>query len=60
MKDSLYQQNLQEKFYNISKKISDKIGEYRFWNMSVGEGNLDYYLPQDALKYCYLSTPLYK
>lgn len=34
-------------------------GEYRLWDMAAGTGNLEYYLPQDALKYCYLST-LYK
>ncbi|MDR2346776.1 MAG: hypothetical protein LBE18_11980 [Planctomycetaceae bacterium] len=31
-------------------------GEYRLWDMAAGTGNLEYYLPQDALKYCYLST----
>ena len=34
-------------------------GEYRLWDMAAGTGNLEYYLPNDALKYCYLST-LYK
>lgn len=34
-------------------------GEYRVWDMAAGTGNLEYYLPQNALKYCYLST-LYK
>ena len=33
-----------------------KSGEYRLWDMATGTGNLEYYLPQDALKYCYLST----
>jgi hypothetical protein len=33
-----------------------KSGEYRLWDMAAGTGNLEYYLPQDALKYCYLST----
>jgi Fe-S cluster biosynthesis and repair protein YggX len=32
---------------------------YRLWDMAAGTGNLEYYLPQEALKYCYLST-LYK
>ena len=32
-----------------------KSGEYRLWDMAAGTGNLEYYLPQDALKYCYLS-----
>ena len=34
-------------------------GEYRLWDMACGTGNLEYYLPTDALPYCYLST-LYK
>lgn len=34
-------------------------GEYRLWDMAAGTGNLEYHLPQEALKYCYLST-LYK
>ena len=36
-----------------------KSGEYRLWDMAAGTGNLQYGLPADALKYCYLST-LYK
>ena len=43
----------------IEKTIGDewwKCGEYRLWDMAAGTGNLEYYLPQDALKYCYLST----
>ncbi len=31
-------------------------GEYRLWDMAAGTGNLEYYLPQESLKYCYLST----
>ncbi len=34
-------------------------GEYRLWDMAAGTGNLEYHLPIDALKYCYLST-IYK
>lgn len=34
-------------------------GEYRLWDMAAGTGNLQYHLPVDALKYCYLST-IYK
>ena len=34
-------------------------GEYRLWDMAAGTGNLEYNLPIDALKYCYLST-IYK
>ena len=34
-------------------------GEYRLWDMAAGTGNLEYYLPHEALHYCYLST-LYK
>lgn len=33
-----------------------KNGDYRLWDMAAGTGNLEYYLPQDALQYCYLST----
>jgi len=36
-----------------------KTGEYRLWDMAAGTGNLQYHLPVDALKYCYLST-IYK
>jgi hypothetical protein len=36
-----------------------QLGEYRLWDMAAGTGNLEYHLPQEALKYCYLST-LYK
>lgn len=36
-----------------------KTGEYRLWDMAAGTGNLEYYLPTDALPSCYLST-LYK
>lgn len=31
-------------------------GEYRLWDMACGTGNLEYYLPTDALPSCYLST----
>lgn len=30
--------------------------EYRLWDMAAGTGNLEYHLPQKALKCCYLST----
>ncbi len=46
----------------ISKTIGKNwwaSGEYRLWDMAAGTGNLEYYLPQESLKYCYLST-LYK
>ena len=33
-----------------------KSGEYRFWDMACGTGNLEFTLPSDALQYCYLST----
>ena len=33
-----------------------KSGEYRFWDMAAGTGNLEYNLPAAAWKYCYLST----
>jgi hypothetical protein len=31
-------------------------GEYRFWDMAAGTGNLEFSLPSAALKYCYIST----
>ena len=31
-------------------------GEYRFWDMAAGTGNLEFPLPSSALKYCYIST----
>lgn len=33
-------------------------GEYRFWDMAAGTGNLEFKLPESALKYCYISTLL--
>lgn len=33
-----------------------KSGEYRFWDMAAGTGNLEFNLPSSALKYCYIST----
>ena len=31
-------------------------GKYRVWDMAAGTGNLEYHLPAQAYKYCYLST----
>jgi len=31
-------------------------GEYRLWDMAAGTGNLEINLPEEAHKYCYLST----
>lgn len=31
-------------------------GKYRLWDMACGTGNLEYYLPSKAYKYCYMST----
>lgn len=31
-------------------------GEYRLWDMAAGTGNLEYGLPSEAWRYCYLST----
>lgn len=36
-----------------------KTGEYRFWDMAAGTGNLEFMLPSSALQYCYISTLLY-
>ena len=33
-----------------------KSGEYRFWDMAAGTGNLEFALPSSALPYCYIST----
>ena len=33
-----------------------KTGEYRFWDMAAGTGNLEFPLPSSALPYCYIST----
>ena len=33
-----------------------KSGEYRFWDMAAGTGNLEFELPSSALPYCYIST----
>lgn len=33
-----------------------KSGEYRFWDMAAGTGNLEFCLPSSALPYCYIST----
>ena len=33
-----------------------KSGEYRFWDMAAGTGNLEFGLPSSALPYCYIST----
>ncbi len=35
-----------------------KKGEYRLWDMAAGTGNLEYLLPAEAMKYCYISTLL--
>ena len=33
-----------------------KSGEWRFWDMAAGTGNLEFNLPSSALPYCYIST----
>ena len=33
-----------------------KGGEYRFWDMAAGTGNLEFELSSSALPYCYIST----
>ena len=33
-----------------------KTGEYRFFDMAAGTGNLEFNLPSSALPYCYIST----
>jgi len=39
----------------LGKNLFDS-GQYRLWDMAAGTGNLEYYLPTEAQKYCYLST----
>lgn len=33
-------------------------GKFRLWDMAAGTGNLEFALPAEALKYCYISTLL--
>ena len=33
-----------------------KSGNYRFWDMAAGTGNLEFKLPSSALPYCYISS----
>ena len=35
-----------------------KSGKFRLWDMAAGTGNLEFVLPVEALKYCYISTLL--
>lgn len=35
-----------------------KSGKFRLWDMAAGTGNLEFALPAEALKYCYISTLL--
>ena len=39
-----------------ARKIDWDSGKYRLWDMACGTGNLEYYLPSKAYKYCYMST----
>ena len=42
-----------EKIIDTSQMQS---GGYRLWDMAAGTGHLELFLPQEMLKYCYLST----
>ncbi len=45
----------------LARVIGDRwweSGEYRLWDMAAGTGNLEFPLPNEALKYCYISTLL--
>ena len=44
--------------YRIIGKKWWESGKYRIWDMASGTGNLEYNLPAEALKYCYMSTLL--
>ena len=35
-----------------------KSGNFRLWDMAAGTGNLEFSLPDDAFRYCYISTLL--
>lgn len=35
-----------------------KSGKFRLWDMAAGTGNLEFALPAEALKFCYISTLL--
>ena len=39
-----------------NNKIDWESGNFRLWDMACGTGNLEYYLPSKAYKYCYMST----
>jgi hypothetical protein len=44
----------------ITKVVGEKWWEsgYRLWDMASGTGNLEYFIPEEALPYCYISTLL--
>lgn len=44
--------------YRVVGKKCWESGKYRLWDVACGTGNLEYVLPTEALKYCYLSTLL--
>jgi hypothetical protein len=54
-----FAQKALEYIEKILGKVWWKSGEYRLWDMAAGTGNLQYHLPVESLKYCYLST-IYK
>jgi hypothetical protein len=44
----------------LERTVGEKWWEqgYRLWDMAAGTGNLEYYLPEESLPYCYISTLL--
>ncbi len=48
-------------FFYLEKKLGKEFwndGNYRIWDMAAGTGNLEFPIPQSALRYCYISTLL--
>lgn len=44
--------------YRVIGRKCWSTGKYRLWDMAAGTGNLEYNLPAEAMKYCYISTIL--
>ena len=42
----------------LRRTVDFTSGKYRIWDMAAGTGNLEFALPAEVLKYCYISTLL--
>ena len=42
----------------LLRTVNFRRGDFRIWDMAAGTGNLEFALPADVLKYCYISTLL--